>query len=118
TFLGAEVAEKYPELKTWQVAGPGTVDDAALVTSQGPYVPWRSVQLANAYPVLQGYKNTVGVGYNANFEDPLQFAKLGVTVAYTPDDNLPVNERTHVDINGRYEFWRAELSWNRSDFYD
>jgi len=91
TFLGAEVAEKYPEIKTWQVAGPGTVDDAALVTSKGPYVPWQSVKLANAYPVLQGYKNAVGVGYNANFEDPLQFAKFGFTIAYTPDDNLAAN---------------------------
>jgi hypothetical protein len=118
TFLGAQVAEKYPEVKTWQVPGPATVDDAALVTKQGPYVPWRNLKLANAYPVLQGYKNTVGAGYNVNIEDPLQFAYLGVTVAYTPSDTLATNERTHVDIAGRYQFWRAELSWNRSDFYD
>jgi hypothetical protein len=118
TFLGAEVADKYPEIKAWQVPGPATVDDAALVTATGPYVPWRNVALSNAYPVLQGYKNAIGVGYNLNFQDPLLFSSLGVTFAYTPDDNLAANERTHVDIRGRYEFWRAELSWNRSDFYD
>jgi len=118
TFLGAEVAEKYPEVKTWQVAGPGTVDDKVLVTKQEPYVPWRSLELANAYPVLQGYKNTAGVGYQVNFEDPLNFAYLGITAAYTPSTNLATNERTHVEVNGRYEFWRAALSWNRSDFYD
>ena len=71
TFLGAEVAEKYPEVKTWQVPGPGTVDDQALVTKREPYVPWRNLELANAYPVLQGYKNTAGVGYQVNIEDPL-----------------------------------------------
>ena len=118
TFLGAEVAEKYPEVKTWQVAGPGTVDDAVLMQMKGPYVPWQNLQLANAYPVLQGYKNTVGVGYKVNIEDPLQFASIGITAAYTPDDNLPSNQRGHFAIAGRYEFWRAELSWNRSDFYD
>ena len=118
TFLGAEVAEKYPEVKTWQVPGPGTVDDQALVTKKEPYVPWRSLELDNAYPVLQGYKNTAGIGYQINIDDPLRFAYLGITAAYTPSTSLPSDQRGHVDINGRYEFWSAALSWNRSDFYD
>jgi hypothetical protein len=117
-FLGAEVAAKYPVVKTWQVAPPSAVDDQALVTQKGPYVPWRSLALANAYPVLQGYKSTAGVGYHANFDDPLQFANLGITAAYTPSGRLGGDERGHVDITGRYRFWRGELSWNKSDFYD
>ena len=118
TFLGAEVADKYPVVKTWQVPPPSTVDEQKLITEQGPYVPWRNIGLTNAYPVLQGYKNYAGIGYRFNFEDPLGFASLGVIAAYTPDTNLPSNERGHVDIFGRYEFWKAELAWNRSDFYD
>ena len=118
TFLGAEVAEKYPVVKTWQVPPPSTVDEQKLITDKGPYVPWRNLALSNAYPVLQGYKNYAGIGYRFNFEDPLGFASLGIIAAYTPDTNLPGNERGHVDIFGRYEFWKAELSWNRSDFYD
>jgi hypothetical protein len=118
TFLGAAIADKYPVVKTWQVAAPSTVDDRKLVEASGPYVPLRQLGLANAYPVLQGYKNTAGLGYHLEFEDPLQFASLGVTAAYTPEDKLPADERTHVDITGRYGFWHGELSWNRSDFYD
>ena len=118
TFLGALVAEKYPVVKTWQVPGPGTVDAAAQVTDTGPYVPWKKLELVNAFPVLQGYKNAVGIGYHANFEDPLAFANLGVTVAYTPGQDLPSDEQAHIEIAGRYRFWRAGLSWNRSDFYD
>ena len=34
--------------------------------------------------MLQGYKNYVGLGYHANFEDSLGFARLGITAAYTP----------------------------------
>jgi hypothetical protein len=68
--------------------------------------------------VLQGYKNYAGIGYHFNFDDPLQFASLGITAAYTPNTGLPSEERGHVDITGRYQFWTAELSWNRSDFYD
>jgi hypothetical protein len=118
TFLGAEVAAKYPLVKTWQVPAPSTVDDQKLITGKGPYVPLRSLEIETAYPVVQGYKNTAGVGYHLNIEDPLQFASLGITAAYTPENNLRSDERGHIDINGSYRFWTAELSWNRSDFYD
>ena len=117
-FLGAEVAEKYPIVKTWQVPPPSTVDENKLITKSGPYVPLKTVDLVNAYPIVQGYKNTAALGYQFNFEDPLKFAYLGITAAYTPDSNLPSDQRGHIDIVGRYEFWNAELSWNRSDFYD
>jgi hypothetical protein len=104
---------------TWQVPAPSTVDDEKLITAkERPYVPLHRLELSNAFPVLQGYKNTVGAGYHANFEDPLHFAILGIPAAYTPEEKLRSDERGHVDITGRYGFWHGELSWNRSDFYD
>ena len=118
TFLGTEIAEKYPVVKTWQVPPPSTVDDEKLVTPTGPYFPVRSLGLENAFPVLQGYKNSAGVGYHFNFGDPLSFTNLGVTVAYTPSDKLASDERAHIDVAGRYLSWKAALSYNRSDFYD
>jgi hypothetical protein len=118
TFLGTEIAEKYPVVKTWQVPPPSTVDDEKLVTPTGPYFPVKSIGFQNAFPVLQGYKNSAGIGYHFNFGDPLAFTNLGVTVAYTPSDSLPSNERAHVDVAGRYLAWNAALSYNRSDFYD
>jgi hypothetical protein len=117
-FLGTELAEQHPVVKTWQVAAPRDVDDRKLVTPKGPYVPWKSLELANAYPVLQGYKSAVGAGYRFNFEDPLGFTSLGIVAAWTPGQSLPGDEQGHIDITGRYQFWRAALSWNRSDFYD
>jgi hypothetical protein len=119
TFLGAALAEKYPVVTTWQVPPANTVDDVNLITAkESPYVPLRSLDLSNGYPVLQGYKYAVGAGYHLNFEDPLHFASLGMTAAYTPENNIPGDERGHVDITGRYGFWHGELSWNRPDFYD
>jgi hypothetical protein len=117
-FLGTELVEKYPVIKTWQVASPSAVDEEKLITQKGPYVPLRRIDLTNAYPVLQGYKNVAGIGYHFNFDDPLQFASLGITAAYTPSSSLAPEERGHVDITGRYNWLTAELSWNRSDFYD
>ena len=59
-FLGTEVAEKYPEVKSWQVPRPATVDDEKLITQRGPYRPLANLELVNAFPVVQGYKNSVG----------------------------------------------------------
>jgi hypothetical protein len=117
-FLGAELVAKYPEIKKWQVPPPSTVDEEKLVTAHGPYHPLKSLEPANAFPVLQGYKNAVGAGYHWNFLDPLQFAGVGATVAYTPGNSVPGNEQLHIDIAGGYLDWRGSLAWNRSDFYD
>jgi hypothetical protein len=117
-FLGAELAEKYPVVKSWQVPAPNTVDPDKLIIAKGPYVPLENVSLQNAYPVLQGYKNSIGLGYHASFSDPISFANLGITVAETPTGDLPESQRGHVDIKGDYLGWRAEVSWNKSDFYD
>ena len=118
SFLGTELVEKYPVIKSWQVPPASTVDEAKVITSQGPYVPLHQVSLASAYPVLQGYKNDIGIGYRFDFEDPLKFANLSFTAAYTPAQGLPTNERGHVEIEGRYQSWNGNLAWNRSDFYD
>ena len=118
TFLGAEVAAKHPVVTTWQAARPSAVDDEKLITERGPWIPWRDLSLANAFPVLQGYKNYVGIGIRANIEDSLGFAKIGVTAAFTPTSSLPANERGHIEVTGEYLGWRTALSWNRSDFYD
>src|SRR6266550_1000258 len=66
TFLGAELAAKYPVVTTWQVPAPSKVDYDKLVTDKGPYFPLRSLGLENAFPVLQGYKNSAGIGYHFN----------------------------------------------------
>jgi hypothetical protein len=115
-FLGAEVAATHPVVTTWQVP-PGGVEEQPI-TRRGPYAPLDHVALRNAYPVLQGYKNTAGLGYRFNFEDPIRFASFSLTAAYTPAGSLPGGERGHLAASGRYLGWRGELAWNKSDFYD
>jgi hypothetical protein len=118
-FLGAELAAKHPVVTTWQVPPPSAVDDAKLITEQGRYEPIRHLGLQSAYPVLQGYKSAAGIGYRFNFEDPIRFANVSATVAYTPTTgDLPGDQRAHIDINGSYLGWRGSLAWNKSDFYD
>lgn len=116
-FLGAELAARHPVITTWQVASPSSVEYVRM-TDRGFYYPPEKLSLVNAYPVLQGYKNSVGFGYRVNIEDPIRFASLSITAAYTPDRRLPNEEKSHLDVQYRYLGWRAGLSWNASDFYD
>ncbi|MEP7207078.1 MAG: hypothetical protein ABI920_09080, partial [Casimicrobiaceae bacterium] len=117
-FLGAELADRHPVVTTWQVPPANTVDYDQLIIRQGPYAPLHHVGLANAYPGLQGYKDSAGVGYRLNFSDPINFANANATVAYTPTGSLSGGERLHADISGDYLGWHGGVSWNKSDFYD
>ena len=107
-------------MKTWQVPPPSTVDEReADHANKGPYLPWRNIgtdqRLSRS---CRATRTTRASATGSTSRIPSSFASLGVIAAYTPDTNLPSNERGHVDIFGRYEFWKAELAWNRSDFYD
>ena len=117
-FLGAELAKKHPVVTRWQVDPPGAVDDEKLIVDRGNYRPLANLALNNAFPVLQGYKGAVGVGYQFNIADPTALATIGITVAVTPGQDLPSNERAHLEVKGRYLDWWGSVSWNRSDFYD
>lgn len=117
-FLGAELVALHPVLKSWQVASPNSVDDEALVSARGVYRPLEHLELLSAYPVLQGYRNTVGLGYRMNVGDWLSYANANLTVALTPDKRLPAGEQLHAEARAAYLGWRGVLAWNRSDFYD
>ena len=108
---------------------PGGHDVAGAAREQGrrgearspagaPTTRCAQLTLKNAYPVLQGYKNSAGIGYHVNIEDPIPFASIGITAAYTPDHGLPSERARPRRSRVPYLGWRADLSWNRSDFYD
>lgn len=118
TLLGAEIAKKHPVVTTWQVPPPAAVDLDPLIVDEGSFLPLSNLSLQNAHPVIEGYKDSIGLGWHFNIEDQLGFASLGVTASYTPDSDLPGNERGHLDVRFRYMNWRARATWNNADFYD
>ena len=118
-FLGTELVNRYPQIKGWQVPRPVPGEAERGITERGPYEPLSQLRLASAYPVLQGYKSSAGLGYRVNFEDPIRFASMSVTAAWTPGNgHEPGGQRAHLAAQGKYLGWRAELAWNKSDFYD
>ncbi len=117
-FLGAEVAEQHPVVKTWAMGSPAAVPLDSMITSRGKYSPSGEMKLADLYPVLEGYKGKVAFGLHAIFEDPMQFDQLTATLAYSPAPGLPASERIHADLAFHNIAWRFEYWHNQAGFYD
>jgi hypothetical protein len=118
TFLGEQVVAKHPVVAGWGAGSPSKVDYQAAVIEEGTYSPVREMTLESLFPVLQGYKDSVGAGVRARFSDPVGYDAVTVTASHTPDRDLPSNERWHGSVDFRHYLWQTGFSWNRADFYD
>lgn len=117
-FLGAELARKQPAVRKWLPQPADKIDLAALTLSEGKYQAVAGMELDSVYPILEGYKDSIGAGAIARFADPLRYSRVDVSATYTPDGSLDRDEQWHAAV--RWDLYRAwaELSWNKADFYD
>lgn len=118
TFLGAQVAEKHPVVKQWEVPSPADVPLETLITRDDDYHPVSEMSLESVYPVLQGYKDSVAYGMHARFSDPISMHSLEITASYSPDDSLDSEERLHAKVLYEHMGFSADLRHNYADFYD
>jgi hypothetical protein len=118
TFLGEEIAEKYPAVQGWVAQVPSTIPYGPQIVRQGPYLATHELQLDSLIPMVEGYFNSVALGANARFSDPVGFASLDVDTSYSPDDSLPSSQRLHAMVTAHIPEWTAGAAWNRADFYD
>lgn len=118
TFLGEQVASKYPVVESWAAAPPATIPYAPQIVHQGAYRPLGELSLESLIPVVEGYQNAVGLGVSARFSDPLGYDWLVIDASYSPGQELPSSQRTHLSVDIHHTRWTAGLAWNRADFYD
>jgi len=78
----------------------------------------RELSLDSLIPVIEGYKNSVGLGANARFSDPIGLDRVSVDASYSPNTELPAKERLHISIEGHHREWTGGAMWNGADFYD
>lgn len=118
TFLGAEVVKKHPVIKEWGVGSPADVPLDDLITFEGKYSPRRELERNFNYPIIEGYRDKVALGYNWNFSDPILFNTLNFNVSYSIDSSIKSDERLHADIEYSTLDWNFRYWHNNSDFYD
>jgi hypothetical protein len=116
-FLGAEIAQRHPVVRSWTTGSPANVDLASLITEQGHYVPRDEMRLGAAYPIVEGYRGRAAIGYHAVWEDPLQFNQVHATLSYLPDSPFD-DQDWHFDIEYKTLKWRFRYWHNDADFYD
>ena len=117
-YLGQEVIERHPKLAEWNAGSPARVDLDVVTRKTGNYDAGRSVRLASVFPVLEGYKDSAVVGMRFNFADPLGLHSLKVTTGITADNNVPSDERLHLNALYSHSGWQAQVRYNATDFYD
>ncbi len=118
TFFGAQVVEKHPELKTWKVPPPASIDLDSIGVRQHPYRGLGSVRLMTLVPIAQGYKERGSAGLDAEFSDPLSFHQLSLSVTLSDAARLADDERVHVSAEYRHPHLDAHLRYNPASFYD
>jgi hypothetical protein len=118
TFLGEQVAEKHPVVQSWVAQVPSTIPYESQIVRQGAYRPAHELELDSVIPVVKGYFDSVSLGANARFSDPVGLDWINVDTTYSPDNALPSNQRLHAIITAHIPEWTAGVAWNRDDFYD
>jgi len=119
TFLGTEIVKKNPVLKDWSVVTTlGEIDNEEIITRQGKYRPNRELGYGSGYPIIEGYRDSVALGWAMNFHDPLQLNKLSLSTSYSLDNSVESNERLHFNAEYRALNWHARYWHNDADFYD
>jgi hypothetical protein len=117
TFLGEQVAEKYPEVTTWRAASPASIPYELQIVHQGVYRR-ADISLESVIPVIEGYKDSAALGAGTRFSDPVGLDLVQIDTSYSPDKALPSKERLHVSVTASHRNWTAGVAWNSANFYD
>ena len=117
-FLGTEVINKHPELKTYAVGSPAGIPLESHDHQAGKICSLRSHKAGCELPGHQGYKGHAAFGWHAIFEDPLAFEQILATVAYSPAGDLPTSEQFHVNLEYKTPEWHFRYWHNDANFYD
>ncbi|MBA2303014.1 MAG: PD40 domain-containing protein, partial [Acidobacteria bacterium] len=118
TFFGERLVEGHPVLKSWMIGSPNDVNIAEKQLAKGSYKLAGGLRRESIYPVVQGYKDSPGIGVRANFSDPLQLNRLNLTASYSPAGSLEAEERLHLRADYQRYDWRARATFNDANFYD
>jgi hypothetical protein len=118
TLLGQQIAEKHPVVREWKVGSPADIPFDSLVSRRDDYHPGRSLKLESAYPILQGFKDSVAFGARVNFSDPVQLYRAHLSASFSPSPDLPGSQEVHLEAALSRPGWTATALYNPADFYD
>jgi hypothetical protein len=115
-FLGNQVVSEHPEVIDWSLPPPLPIDRGTVTETL--YRPFRQMFLANAWPDIAGYKESVAAGYRLLVRDPHGISQLNVFLGASPWSPYESGQQLHADLDWTYWNWQLTASLNKTDFYD
>ena len=117
-YLGQKIYQRHPEVESWILPPPSKINLDSLNVKEERYIAIKELQLASAYPILQGFKEYLGVGYRLNFMDPMGLNSLTLKWSFTPNPSLPLKQTVHLSLDYTLWNWTFSGTYNYADFYD
>ena len=118
-FLGQSIVEASPVVQDWKVGSPAMIEVDSITTYAGEYRGFQNMAFTSGYPVVEGYKETIGIGYRMNLASPIGLHNFDLTGSVTPfSDTLDTDELFHAKARYRYSGWTIDGWYNLADFYD
>lgn len=117
-FLGQKIYTKYPQVASWMLPPPSTVNLDSLKITEERYSAIKELKLASAYPIIQGYKCYMTAGYRMNFMDPMGLNSLILKWSFSTNPSLPLKETLHLSLDYTLWNWTFSGQYNYADFYD
>ena len=118
TFLGQKVVEAHPIVKEWKLPPPSSIDLAPMIRSEAPYSPFATLKKRSLYPIVEGYKTYGAIGMRLNLADTIGYDRLNMSASYTPNTDLPTDQRFHFKVAYTYLGWKLIGTYNYANFYD
>jgi hypothetical protein len=118
-FLGNEIVKKHPVVRDWNVIGTlSQTPYEEKITHRGKYRPYRELEYESGYTIIEGYRDSVALGWAMSFQDPAQLHNLDFSASYSLDNSLSSSEKLHFSAEYRALNWHARYWHNDADFYD
>lgn len=118
-FLGNEIVKEHPVVRDWNVISSlSEMDYEQKITHQGKYRPYRELGYESGYPIIEGYRDSVALGWAMKIQDPAQLHNLDISASYSIDSGIDSDEKLHFNAEYRALNWHARYWHNDADFYD
>jgi hypothetical protein len=117
-YLGQEIVKNQSVVTEWTLARQAPSNPDSLITDPDDYSLPPDLRLVSAYPIVVGYKAYTALGVRLNFEDQIGLSNLRLKASYSPNENLPDEERLHLNLDYQYWGWSISSTYNGADFYD
>lgn len=117
-YLGNNIHQQYPQVEEWALSNVESEQTGSGSVIDEEYIPVKQMRIANGYPDIAGYKETVALGYRLNWRDPIGISNIDLFFAISPWSKYESKQKFHIAFDWAFWNWRLSANYNKTHFYD